>query len=85
MLLDPAGQRDLLADLRARRARELDLREVGLDGEHAAAGRRRADVDEQELALCELGDLRLLLVLRLDAEQPAEEEEADLELCAGRR
>ena len=69
MLLDAARKRDLLADLGARGRRQLDLGQVRLDAQHAPAGRGRADVDQEELALDELGHLCLLLVLRLDAQQ----------------
>ena len=81
MLLDPARERDLLPDLRARRGRQLYLGQVRLDAQHAPAGRRRSDVDQEELALDELGHLCLLLVLRLNAQQPAEQEQTDLQLC----
>ena len=63
MLLDPPRELDLLPDLRARRRRELDLREVALDGEDTPPGGRRADVDEQQLTLSKLRDLCLLLVV----------------------
>ena len=82
MLLDSARERDLFADLGARGRRELDLGEVRLDAQHASAGRRRADVDQEELALDELGHLCLLLVLRLDAQQSTQQEQTDLQLCA---
>ena len=66
MLLDTSGERDLLANLGTRGRRELDLREVALDAEHTATGRRRADVDEEEFVLDEFGDFCLLLVFSLD-------------------
>lgn len=72
MLLDPARERHFLPDLRASGRRQLDLGQVRLDAQHSSAGRRRADVDEEELALDELRHLGLLLVLRFDAQQPAE-------------
>lgn len=81
MLLDPARERDLLANLRARRGRQLDLRQIRLDAQHTPTGRRRADVDEQELVLHELRDLGLFLVFCFHAEKAPEEEEADLQLC----
>ena len=81
MLLNPPRQRNLLTDLRTRRLRQLDLREISLDRKHSAARRGRPDVDEQDLALDEFGDLGGLFVLRLYTEETAEEEEADLEFC----
>lgn len=72
MLLDAARQRNLLPDLRARRRRQLDLREIGLDVQDTSTSGRRADVDEEELVLHELGHLGLFFVLRLDAEQAPE-------------
>ena len=79
MLLDTARQGDLLPNLGTRGRRQLNLRQVRLDAQYTPAGRRRSDVDEQQLALGELRDLRLLLVFRLDTEQTAEQEQADLQ------
>ena len=80
MLLDTTTEGNLLADLRARRTGKLDLCKIRLDGQHTTTGARRADVDQQQLVLRELGDLRLLLVLRLDAEQTTKQEQGNLEL-----
>ena len=67
MLLDPARERDLLPNFRTRRRRQLDLGQVRLDAQDASAGGRRADVDQEELALDQLPHLGLFLVLRFDA------------------
>jgi len=67
MLLDPARERDLLPDFRARGRRQLDLGQVRLDAQNASAGGRRTDVDQEELALDQLPHLGLFLVLRFDA------------------
>ena len=80
MLLDTARQCDLLPDFGTRGRRQLNLRQVRLDAQHTPSGRRRADVDEQQLVLRELSHLRLLLVLRLDAEQTTKQEQGNLEL-----
>ena len=82
MLLNPPRQRNLLTNLRTRRLRQLDLREISLDGKYTAARGSRPDVDEQDLALDEFGDLGGLFVLRLYTEETAEEEETDLKLCS---
>ena len=81
MLLDPARKRDLLPDFRARGRRQLDLSQVRLDTQNASASGSRADVDQEELALDQLPHLGLLLVLRLDAQQSAQQEQTDLQLC----
>lgn len=78
MLLDTSRECDLLSDLSTCGRSELDLGEISLDGENTSTGRRRTDVDEEELVLDELGDFRLLLVLRLDTKQSAKQEERDL-------
>jgi hypothetical protein len=85
MLLDPARQRDLLANLRARGRRQLDLRLVRAHAQDTPARGRRPDVDEQQLVLHELRHLRLLFVLRLDTQQTPQEEQADLQfyICMG--
>ena len=82
VLLDAPAERDLLAVLGAHRAGELQLGEVVLDGEHARAGAHAADVEHQHLALGQLRDLGLLLaLLGAHAEQAAQQEKVDLELC----
>lgn len=82
VLLDAPRERDLLALLRADRRRQLQLREVVLDGHDARAGAHGPDVEHQHLALGQLRDLGLLLaVLRAHAEQAAQQEEVDLELA----
>ena len=81
MLLDPARKRDLLPDFRARGRRQLDLGQVRLDTQNASASGRRADVDQQKLAFDQLPHLGLFLVLRLDAQQSAQQEQTDLQLC----
>ena len=80
MLLDTTRKRNLLAHLRARRRRQLDLRQIRLHAQHPPTRRRRADVDQQQLVLHQLRHLRLLLVLCLHTQQPAQQEQADLEL-----
>ncbi len=80
MLLDTARQGHLLTNLRARRGRQLNLREIGLDTEYASSSRCRTDVDQQQLVLHELRHLCLFLVLRLHTKQAAQKEQADLEL-----
>ena len=80
MLLNTPTQRDLLANFSARRTCQLDFGKIRLDGQHTTTSTRRADVDQQQLVLCELGDLRLLLILRLYTEQAAEQEQRNLEL-----
>ncbi len=81
MLLDTPRQSDLLSDLGTCGRSELDLGKVTLDREYTATGRRRADIDEEELVLDEFGDFCLLLVLRLDTEQSAKQEQRDLKFC----
>jgi len=66
MLLDSARESDLLPDFRASRRRQLDLSQVRLDTQHASTGRRRADIDQEELALDQLPYLGLFLILRFD-------------------
>ncbi len=53
MLLNTAGQSDLLANLRASRRRQLDLRKISLHTEHTPTSRRRTDVDEKQLVFDE--------------------------------
>lgn len=84
MLLDTPTESNLLANLRACRARKLDLCKICFDGQHATTGARRADVDEQKFILGQLGDLRLLLVFRLYTKQAAKQEQRDLELWRAR-
>ena len=66
MLLDSARERDLLPDFCASGRRELDLGQVCLDAQHASAGGRRADIDQEELALYQLPYFCLFLILRFD-------------------
>lgn len=79
MLLDPPRQCDLLTHLGTRRRRQLDLGQVSFDAKNSPASRRRADVEEEELVLGQLGDFCLLVVLRLDTEETAEKEETNFE------
>ena len=79
MLLDTPRKRDLFPDLRARRRRELYLRQVRPDTQHASTSRRRADIDQEQFALDELRHFSLFLIFRLDAKQPAKQEQADLQ------
>lgn len=51
MLLNPPTQSNLLSHLRAGRMSQLDLCEIGLDTQDPSSGRRRADVDHQDLSL----------------------------------
>ena len=81
MLLNPARKRDLLSDFRTRGRRQLDFGQVRLDAQNASASGRRADVNQEELALDQLPHLGLLLVLRLDSQQSAQQEQTDLQLC----
>ena len=67
MLLDSARERDLLPNFRASGRRQLDLGQVRLDAQHASTGGRRADIDQEELALDQLPYLGLFLILRFDA------------------
>lgn len=60
----------------------MNFREVSFYAEHTTTGRRRTDVDEEQLALGELRDLGLLLVLSFDSEKSTEQEQADLKLCS---
>lgn len=80
MLVDPATQGDLLAQLGRGGGVEENLGEIGLDGHDAASLGRAADVDHQNLVLGELLNLGLLLVVRLDSEETAQEEVLDLNL-----
>ena len=51
MALDPAAERDLLANLGAHRVGQHDLRDVGLGAQHLAASRQGANVHNQHLIL----------------------------------
>lgn len=79
VLFDTATERDLFVDFGTYGRCEHDLGEIVFDGEHAAAGRRRADVDHQHLALAEALHLALLARV-LDTEQLAQQKEVDLDL-----
>lgn len=57
MFIDPSRQRDLFANVRTGRLCELDLRQVGFDGEDSAATGCRTDIDEKEFAFCQFLDL----------------------------
>jgi len=80
VLLDTPRKRDFLPDLRARGRRQLDLRQVRPDAQHAPTGRRRANIDQEQLALDQLGHLGLFLILRFDAQQTAQQKQAYLQL-----
>ncbi len=67
MFLDSARERDLLPDFRASGRRQLDLSQVCPDAQHASAGGRRADINQEELALDQFPHLGLFLILRFDA------------------
>ena len=62
MTLHSPGEGDLLAEGGADGGLEADLGQIGLDGDHPAAGGEGADVDHEHLVLRELGDLGALLV-----------------------
>ena len=79
MLLDFARERDVCVLLGADGLHQLQLHDVLDDAEHSAAGRSGADVHKEHLALVELGDASLRGIAP-HAEQPAEEEEVDLDL-----
>ena len=81
MLLNSPRQRNLLPDLRARRRRQLDLRQIGFDGDHTTTSGGRPDVDEQKLILDEFGYFCGFLVFGFYTEETAEKEEGDFEFC----
>ena len=79
MFLNSPGQRYLLTDLGTRGRGQLNLGKVALDAQHASAGRGRANVNQQQLVLGQLGHLGLFLVFCSDAEQATEQKETDFE------
>ena len=73
VLLHSSTERDLFADGRANGGGQTNLGQVSLDGDDAAAGRQRPDVDHQHLVLGKLRHLGTLLVaLQSDSEQSPE-------------
>jgi len=80
VLLDSSAHRDLLANLRAGRAGELQLGGVVLDGDDLRAGGGGTNVDHEHLVLRELGNLGLLAVRSLDTKQSPEQEVVDFDL-----
>lgn len=69
------------AHLSTHRHRQLNLREVGLDCANVTPSGRRPDVYHENLPLGQLLDLSSLLVaLRLDAQQPPQQEVVDLKI-----
>ena len=70
MLLHSPTEGDLLADRGADRRRQPDLGQIGLDGDDAATGGERSDVDHQHLVLGKLRNFRALFVaLHSDTEK----------------
>lgn len=81
MLVDTSAEGDLLANVCADGAGEDQLGGIVLDGGHLGAGGRGANVDHDDLVLGQLGDLGLLAVGRLDAEQTAQQVKVDFDLA----
>lgn len=79
MLLDSSGKGNLLANLCACGAGELQSSSVGLDGNDLGTGGGRSNVDHEDFVLCELGDLCLLAIGSLDSEKTAKKEVVDLD------
>lgn len=83
MLFNTTTQGNLLAKLSARRTRQHNLCHVSLDTHDTTTGTGASNVHHQDFSLCEFLDL--CPVARagasLDAEQLAQQEIIDLELC----
>jgi hypothetical protein len=75
MPVDSPTQRNLLSLLGTRRRRQLNRHISSLERYDSATGLTGSNVDKQGLADGQLGYLGLLCVVRLDTEQPAEEED----------
>lgn len=80
MLLDSSAHGDLLADLCASRAGELQLGGIVLDGNDLGTGGGGTNVDHEHFVLRELGNLGLLAVGGLHTQQSPEQEVVDLDL-----
>mmetsp|Transcript_11967 Transcript_11967/g.26986 ORF Transcript_11967/g.26986 Transcript_11967/m.26986 type:complete len:692 (+) Transcript_11967:117-2192(+) len=82
VLVDTAGQGDLLSFRRTGGLREGDLGELALDGDDPSTGGRRSDVDHQDLSLGQFLDLGLFAtVAGLDTQQPPQQIVGDLDLA----
>lgn len=80
MLVNTPRQRNLFANLGASRVRQHNFRQISLDTRHTPARGGRTNVEHENLLLGKLLDLGLLLVVRLDTKETAEEEVIDFEL-----
>jgi hypothetical protein len=80
VLLDSSAHGDLLADLCAGRAGELQLGGIVLDGDDLGTSGGGTNVDHEDFVLRQLGDLGLLAVGSLHTQKSPEEEVVDLNL-----
>lgn len=80
VLLDSSAHGDLLANLCASRAGELQLGGIVLDSDDLGTSSGGTDVDHEDFVLCELGDLGLLAVGGLHTQKSPEQEVVDLNL-----
>lgn len=80
MLLNTSRKGNLLAVLSTGWGSELQLGTVSLDGNNLCSGSGRTNVDHENFALGELGNLGLLAIGSLDTEETTEEEVVDLEV-----
>lgn len=78
MLLDSSREGDLLANLSACRAGELQSCGICLDGNNLGTGGGRSDVNHENFVLCELGNLGLLAIGSLHTKKTAKKEVVDL-------
>ena len=80
VLLDSSAHGDLLANLCASRAGELQLGGIVLDGDDLGTSGGGTNVDHEDFVLCELGDLGLLAVGGLHTQKSPEQEVVDFDL-----
>lgn len=85
MLLNSSGEGNLLANLCACRAGELQPCGISLDSDNLGTGSGGANVDHEDFVLCQLGNLGLLAIGSLDTEETAEKEVVDLNLSVDGR
>lgn len=71
VLLYSAAKRNLLTDLRARRAGQRQPRSIGLDSNNLGTSGGTSDVDHEHFVLRKLRDLGLLAIRSLNTQQTA--------------
>lgn len=80
VLLNSSAEGDLLSDLSAGGASQLQSCSIGLDSNDLGTSGCGSNIDHEDLILCQLSNLGLLSIGSLDTEQATQQEVVDFDL-----